>query len=252
MPVLIMYVKLLNLLIDQLSISVTPTSSVVGEGATAIFTATASGINKENFVYQWKKRGNRNLPNKVLGINGAELKITNSLKSDEGQYYCTVTNEWGNSEVSNDVTLTVVGMWLKFICSLASYVLLLLLLYTTAGLPVIKEHPLTQVVNDSEKVTFECFVSGSNNLTITWERDGSQYTSGRIENKKHSDGFNSSLTLNRATMHNNGKYRCRATNVDGNYSTSNEAELISNIHAYRVMLMIALLFHSFSTNNQEP
>ena len=109
-----MYVKMLNLPIDQLSISVTPANKEAGEGATAKFTAAASGINKENFVYQWKKRGNRNLPNKVSGVNGAELKITNSLKSDDGQYYCTVINEWGNSEVSNDVTLTVVGMWLKF------------------------------------------------------------------------------------------------------------------------------------------
>ena len=108
-----MHVKMLNFFIDQLSISVTPTNKEAGEGATAKFTATAIGVNKENFVYQWKKRGNGNLPNKVLGVNGTELFIRNSLKSDEGQYYCTVTNEWSNSEVSNDVTLTVVGTWLK-------------------------------------------------------------------------------------------------------------------------------------------
>ena len=107
---------MLNFLIDQLSIiSVTPANNTVGEKATAIFTATTSGINKENFMYEWKKRGNRNLPNKVSGVNKAELKIPNSLKSDEGQYYCTVTNEWGRSVKSNDVTLTVVGMWLKFL-----------------------------------------------------------------------------------------------------------------------------------------
>ena len=112
-----MYVKIWNLLTDQLSISVTSTNNTVGEGATVIFTATASGINKENFVYVWKKRGNRNLPSKVSGVNGAVLMIPNSLKSDEGQYYCTVTNEWGGSVKSNDVTLTVVGMWLKFVAS---------------------------------------------------------------------------------------------------------------------------------------
>ena len=105
----------MNLLTDQLSISVTPTNSTVGEGATAIFTATASGINKENFVYQWKKRDNGNLPNKVSEVNEAVLMIPNSLKSDEGQYYCNVTNEWGRSVKSNDVTLTVIGKWLKFV-----------------------------------------------------------------------------------------------------------------------------------------
>ena len=112
-----MYVKIWSFLTDQLSISVTPTNNTVGEGATAIFTATASGINKRNFLYQWKKRGNRNFPKAVSGVNGAELMIPNSLKSDEGQYYCTVTNEWGRSVKSNDVTLTVVGMWLKFVAS---------------------------------------------------------------------------------------------------------------------------------------
>ena len=91
-------------------ISVTPTSSEVGEGATAIFTATASGKKiKKNFVYQWRKKGSRNLPNKVSGGNGAVLTISDSLKSDEGRYYCTVTNEWDRSVDSDDVTLTVIG-----------------------------------------------------------------------------------------------------------------------------------------------
>ena len=104
---------------------------------------------------------------------------------------------------------------------------LLLLLYTVAGLPVIKKHPLTQIVNNSEKVTFECFISGNNNLAVTWERDRSQYTLGSIKNIVYNDGVNSSLILNRVTVDDSGKYRCRATNVDGMSATSNEAELIS-------------------------
>ena len=98
---------------------------------------------------------------------------------------------------------------------------------------MIKKHPLTQVVNNSEKVTFECFVSGSSNLTVTWERDGNQYTSGSIKNIVRSDGVNSSLTLNRATVDDSGKYQCRATSVNRKSATSNEAELISKyIHVY--------------------
>ena len=96
-----------------MSISVTPTSSTVGEGATAEFIATADGINKKNFEYQWKKRGNGNIAKNASGVNGAVLMIPNSLNSDEGQYYCTVTNEWGNNKDSNDATLTVEGMWFK-------------------------------------------------------------------------------------------------------------------------------------------
>ena len=98
----------------------------------------------------------------------------------------------------------------------------------TAGLPNIQTHPLTQVVNISQKVTFVCFVNGSSNLTVTWERDGSQYTLGSIKNIVHNDGVNSSLTLNRAMVADSGKYQCRATNVERKSATSNEAELISN------------------------
>ena len=89
------------------------------------------------------------------------------------------------------------------------------------------KHPLIQVVNNSEKVTFECFVGGNNNLTVIWERNGDQYTSGIITNKVHNDGVNSSLTLNTATVDDSGTYQCRATNADGRSATSNEAELIS-------------------------
>ena len=93
----------------QLSISVTPTNLMNGEGGTVQFTATASGVNMRNFVYQWRKNGSRSLPNKVSGVNEVVLTIPNLVESDEGVYYCTVTNEWGRSVRSNDVTLTVGG-----------------------------------------------------------------------------------------------------------------------------------------------
>jgi len=94
------------------SISVTPTNPVIGERGTAQFTATVSGVNMRNFVYQWRKRGSSSLPNKASGVNGAVLMIPNLVKSDEGVYYCTVTNEWGRSVRSNGVTLSVVGMFI--------------------------------------------------------------------------------------------------------------------------------------------
>ena len=93
----------------QLSVSVTQTNPVVGERGTAQFSATASGVNKENFVYKWRKRNSNNLPNKVSGVNGEVLTIPTLVESDEGAYYCTVTNQWGNSVRSNDVILSVQG-----------------------------------------------------------------------------------------------------------------------------------------------
>ena len=95
---------------DRLSISVIPTSPLICERGIAQLIATTSGVNKRNFVYQWRKRGSSSLPNKVSVVNGAVLIISNLVPSDEGVYYCNVTNEWGRSKISNDVTLSIQGM----------------------------------------------------------------------------------------------------------------------------------------------
>lgn len=49
------------------------------------------------------------LPDKVLGRDTLVLIIPQLSKSDEGQYYCTVTNMWNRSKESDDITLTVYG-----------------------------------------------------------------------------------------------------------------------------------------------
>ena len=84
---------------------------MIDERGTAQFTATTGGVNMRNFMYQWRKRGSSSLPNKVSGVNGAVLTIPNLVDSDEGVYYCTVTNQWGNSVRSDDVTLSVIGTY---------------------------------------------------------------------------------------------------------------------------------------------
>jgi len=102
---------LYTLHIDRLSINVKPTSRTVGEGGSAQFNATASSkMSKKGFTFQWRKRGFDRLSDKVSGVDGTVLTIPNLVKSDEGQYYCIVTNEWNRSVESNDVTLTVEGM----------------------------------------------------------------------------------------------------------------------------------------------
>ena len=82
-------------------------------GGTANFTAIASGVNTDinTFTYQWKKRSSNSLPDKVLGVNGTILMIPNVTESDNGLYYCVVTNEWGRSVESNDVNFTVYGTY---------------------------------------------------------------------------------------------------------------------------------------------
>ena len=94
---------------DKLFINATSPDQVIGEGETVWFTITASGINMRNFDYKWEKRGGQ-FSDRVRGINSTTLIIRSTLLSDEGQYYCNVTNEWGNSIRSDDITLTVEGM----------------------------------------------------------------------------------------------------------------------------------------------
>jgi len=98
---------------------------------------------------------------------------------------------------------------------------------TTAGRPLFWRHPQDQFVNNNDEVTFECFANGSDSLTITWEKDRRSHTSGVTQVTTYSDGVSSSLTLNRATVVDSGKYRCRASNVDEDSATSNEGELLS-------------------------
>ena len=93
----------------MLFVNITPTNNTIGERGMAKFIATASGINMNNFTYQWKKKGISKLPNKVSDVGGISLTIPYLSKLDEGQYYCIVTNEWSRSVESNYVKLTVEG-----------------------------------------------------------------------------------------------------------------------------------------------
>ena len=107
---------------DQLSISITPNNLLIGKGTTAEFTAMATGISTDdnNFIYQWRKRDSSSLPEKVSGINESVLTIPDALESDEGQYYCTVTNEWDRSVESDNVMVTVFG---KLLCNVLDVVI---------------------------------------------------------------------------------------------------------------------------------
>ena len=88
-------------------IGITPNNSLIAEGGTAQFNITVDSIGR--LSYQWKKRGDDQLPSKVLGDDTAILIIPNLDKTDEGQYYCIVTTSWNASKSSYAVNLTVQG-----------------------------------------------------------------------------------------------------------------------------------------------
>ena len=91
-----------------------PTNLLIGKRRTAQFIVIASGIrtNGSNFIYQWRKRDSNDT---LSGASEAELIIPSVTESDEGQYYCIVTNEWGRSVETKSVSLAVFGMYI--ICS---------------------------------------------------------------------------------------------------------------------------------------
>ena len=100
------------LFIDQLDIQISDESLDIAKGQIVELVAMATGIstNESSFRYQWRKRNSDSLPEKVSGVRDSVLTIPNLNKSDEGQYYCIVTNEWDRIFESADVFLTVYGM----------------------------------------------------------------------------------------------------------------------------------------------
>ena len=107
-----------------------------------------------------------------------------------------------------------------------------------AGSLMFRRHPQNQFVNNNNKVVFECFANGSDSVNITWLKNGASLSRGNIMASDHG----SKLAINRARVSDSGKYQCRATNADGDSTTSNEAELISNVHLTNSVLLIICIF----------
>ena len=99
----------------------------------------------------------------------------------------------------------------------------------TAGTLSFLKHPSNQIININQTATFECFVTGSDNITtIKWQKDGRSLSNKNVKTYKTNNGTISKLTLHRATVKDSGKYRCKATNAADDSITSVKAELISN------------------------
>ena len=94
------------------------------EGETLYLTALASGINTNNFEYQWRKRGSTNFPDKILSVEKDVLVIPDVSISDEGDYYCNVTNEWGRSVISYTTSISIEGLYYHVVCQLYHCIML--------------------------------------------------------------------------------------------------------------------------------
>ena len=68
----------------------------------ATFVTMVTGMRSNIFFYQWKHNGTI-----INGETGNVLVITDVMESDSGNYECTVTNQFGYTNVSNVAVLTV-------------------------------------------------------------------------------------------------------------------------------------------------
>ena len=99
-----------------MAVNITPASLIIVKKGTTTFTARGSGAKMILYINGGREVVTVFLIKYVSGSNGPILKIPNVLESDEEQYYCIVTNEWGRNVISDDVTLSIFGM-LKFTMS---------------------------------------------------------------------------------------------------------------------------------------
>ena len=86
-----------------------PEYQLVDEGKTAIFYVEASSVSEA--TYQWYKAGDPNTAltdgGDISGTATDTMLITNCEVTDEGTYYCTITNESGIEVVSDKAALII-------------------------------------------------------------------------------------------------------------------------------------------------
>ena len=66
------------------------------------FTTAVTGVGSDSFTYQWRHNGTI-----ISGETGDTLMITNVMESNSGEYDCTVSNQFGDSNTSDVVVLIV-------------------------------------------------------------------------------------------------------------------------------------------------
>ena len=198
-----------ELLLDLLAIEVTSRHALINKGGTVQFTANASGV--AIVMYQWRKRDVDNLPDKVSGKDTLVLTIPNIDESDEGEYYCIVTNMWNRSLESNHVELSIYGM--VYLLLYAS----LFILYGDAiitGPPTITTHPSNTLITNHMSVTLDCDANGTEPITFRWEN--SIINGGQWMNISNSDG----KKLVVKALEQSEQYRCVASNDAGETSSN--------------------------------
>ena len=82
--------------------TVTPSSQSVEMTRTAKFYAMAKGVGEETFTYQWMKDGRL-----IKNETGSNLMLRNIKESESGVYTVSVSNKYGDTDVSHPVFLSI-------------------------------------------------------------------------------------------------------------------------------------------------
>ncbi len=167
-------------------IVVQPSPDTVCAGETAQLSVVASG--DAPLSYQWFDVFLIPVP----GATSSTLSITNAQESDEGLYFCTVTNNIGSVD-SDFVQITV------------------------DQAPSITDQPDSQTIDEGDNVTFTGSATGTGALSYQWGKD----------NVNIGGATSSSYTINGATPSDDGDYDVVITNSCGNV-TSSDATLTVN------------------------
>ncbi len=160
------------------SIITQPSPTTVCQGQTAQLTVVATG--DAPLTYQWFDLFL--IP--VNGATSATLSFPNAQESNEGLYFCRVTNPVGTVD-SNFAQITV------------------------DQAPSISDQPDSQTVNEGDDVTFTVVADGTPTLSYQWKKGAANV------------GTNSaSFTINNATPADDGNYTVVVTNGCGNVTSA--------------------------------
>ena len=154
----------------------------VCQGQTAQLTVVATG--DAPLSYQWYDL----FLAPVSGATSATLSITNAQESDEGLYFCRVTNPLGSVDSSFAMITVDQG-------------------------PSISDQPDSQTINEGDNVTFTVVANGTPTLTYQWRKNGSNI----------GGATGTSYTINNATPADDGNYSVVVSNGCGNTTSSNAA-----------------------------
>ncbi|MCA9274139.1 MAG: immunoglobulin domain-containing protein [Phycisphaerales bacterium] len=164
------------------SIITQPSPDTVCQGQTAQLTVVATG--DAPLSYQWYDL----FLAPVSGATSATLSITNAQESDEGLYFCRVTNPLGSVDSSFAMITVDQG-------------------------PSISDQPDSQTINEGDNVTFTVVANGTPTLTYQWRKNGSNI----------GGATGTSYTINNATPADDGNYSVVVSNGCGNTTSSNAA-----------------------------